>query len=548
MLRPCPTLVLWALAVLCFCASHLALLPPWEGMDEHAHYGYAQYLADEARLPPPGRLAFSKDITGYLAAGPVPYSLSRPGPVHPGNPALWTYDAIFADKPIGEIKALVARPPLAPRRFEPAPGFDNWQAQHPPLYYALSAPVYHLTRGWSWRDQLLIMRAVSLAFALAAAGVALMSLAYIRPERRAFAAAGVILWPVVVPMWIPEMARLGNDGLTALWIALAWLLTTRIVIAGDRRSDYLALGAVLGLGLLTKAFFVPVTLGVILFLTVRHIYRRRSGIVTPRSGLVMTMAGAALIGGWWYVRTHVLAADMVGGTFAHARAAGVSWRDLIENFALWPWLRGVAGIATTFTWSGTWSFVRPPGPFHWALVLAPTVLGLLYLKILVRRPIDHPFWLPAFMILPFFGGLIYHGLVWIALYGGQPYTNGWYLHIFFAPAAVVFGWIVHHTWHHRALRWLIRAAVLYGVLFLAATTVLHGLLFAGRAPPDASNRFSVSVPRSDPIAYVIETWERLATLARPDLALGSLLLALSFFAAGAVLQSRRSNRTAARPL
>ncbi|PYM60955.1 MAG: hypothetical protein DMD79_14360 [Candidatus Rokuibacteriota bacterium] len=58
-----------ATAVSCLLAGHLllgvahvAILPPWEGFDETAHYSYLQQLADRGELPRLGTARMSTDV------------------------------------------------------------------------------------------------------------------------------------------------------------------------------------------------------------------------------------------------------------------------------------------------------------------------------------------------------------------------------------------------------------------------------------------------------------------------------------------------------
>jgi hypothetical protein len=60
-------------------------------------------------------------------------------------------------------------------------------------------------------------------------------------------------------MWFPEMARLGNDSLVALLVAGARMGLTRVGTAGASIRHYVLAGLCGGLGLLTKATFLPLS-------------------------------------------------------------------------------------------------------------------------------------------------------------------------------------------------------------------------------------------------------------------------------------------------
>ena len=51
--------------------AHVAMLPPWEGFDETAHYSYLQQLADRGELPRLGtaRMSIGSTRIGRAALG-----------------------------------------------------------------------------------------------------------------------------------------------------------------------------------------------------------------------------------------------------------------------------------------------------------------------------------------------------------------------------------------------------------------------------------------------------------------------------------------------
>lgn len=125
--------------------GQVALMPPWEGIDETAHYSYIQQLAEIGTSPRFGD-PVSAEVENYLQIAPSAY-------------AKWTYEDFFgAPAEIvegGRIAARTVRDPSRPWR--PGHGY-NWMAHHPPLYYLLIAPVYQLSKGWSLADQLFLLR------------------------------------------------------------------------------------------------------------------------------------------------------------------------------------------------------------------------------------------------------------------------------------------------------------------------------------------------------------------------------------------------------
>ena len=133
--------------------AHLAFLPPIEGFDESGHFSYIQQIADQGRIPRAGVDRLSADLDAY--PGPRPYWAVPPFENNGGI----TYKSYFA----GDLPG-----PMMPvdRAYAPGRGL-NGEAQHPPLYYLLLAPLYRLGSSWSWPALLLLLRAASWGLAFA---------------------------------------------------------------------------------------------------------------------------------------------------------------------------------------------------------------------------------------------------------------------------------------------------------------------------------------------------------------------------------------------
>src|SRR5262249_39740276 len=136
------------------------------------------------------------------------------------------------------------------------------ECHQPPFYFVALAPAYLLARDWSWPSHMLFMRLVSWGFAFV--GFAAGTVASAQVLRKMRTAPSLILllpaWPLLFPEFIADMARLGNNGLSLCFAGIAWAFVLRLL----RQPNWpaaLALGAALGLGLLTKPFFIPIALG-----------------------------------------------------------------------------------------------------------------------------------------------------------------------------------------------------------------------------------------------------------------------------------------------
>ena len=57
-------------------ASHIAMLPIWEGFDETSHFSYLQLVADNRKLPLDRKDPISSDVERYYDYAPIPDALS----------------------------------------------------------------------------------------------------------------------------------------------------------------------------------------------------------------------------------------------------------------------------------------------------------------------------------------------------------------------------------------------------------------------------------------------------------------------------------------
>jgi hypothetical protein len=433
--------------------AQIAFLPPWEGFDETAHWSYIQQLADTGHSPRYGVDALAADTAAY--PGPMPYGAVPPFD-RTGRPTYRDY-------------RLAGSAPIAggPTHYVGADGL-NWQAQHPPLYYALLTPVYRAAHGLGWIDHLLILRLAS--YAMAFAGLAIGVLATVRFAGPIGPWTGPIMaaWPLLFPQFFPEFARLGNDSLCLLLAAVAWAALLRLLDGQGRWAWAVVLGISLGLGLLTKAFFLPIGAGVGLMLA---LHARRDGFTRAVLGQAALAAAVALaIGGWWYVSRELQTGSLVGSDeFIRLNHDGGVHR-LAGAFSPAGLARGLGVIVGTFVWAGTWSLARLP-----EFLLSPMILllGLTlwgYARGLTRT--DLLGWAPIALAAPLLAGLIYHVLVWMAGVGAA--TPGWYLHILAAPL----GLAVARGWTRPRALW---ALALLSGLYSAATWAMQLSLFSGCA-------------------------------------------------------------------
>ncbi len=490
----------------------LTLLPPWEGADETAHWSYIQELADLGHAPRPGVDTLSGDLAHY--PGPRPYGDTEPFD-DTGYP---TYRS-FREAPtaIGAV---------APTRFESSDTL-NWEAQHPPLYYQLMVPIYRALHALPFRDHLEGLRFASWLMAFAGLAIGTLATLYLAPDWAKPSAPLMAAWPFMAPQFFLTLARLGNDSLCLLLCGVVWLLLLRLAARSDGRMMGLALetillGATLGLGLLTKAFFLPIGLGAVAYLA---FLGWRAAKPVRGLGLALgVLVVAVAIGGGWYLAQYAITHDLTGGgDFVALKRSGGLANGLGAHADPIALVRGFAAMAATLVWTGSWSLAKPPE----ILILGPLLLVAIPLATWASRLRALPAlaWAPLFLVGPLLLSLCYHIVAYVALTGRGASTPGYYLHILAAPMAfaVSLGW-------RKGI--LLPALWLYTAVFTIGLWGLEASMFSGCAA-----KLKVDPHYSFKGATCLVDVKQLAALGHPAIAATALGAAVAIVLWAAALQS-----------
>lgn len=427
---------LWALFVFRGLV-YLGVTPVWEGFDEHQHFAYVQMVAEQGRLPVPGREAVSGEVAASLRLLPLPWELKDSG-LGLTHDEYWR---LSGEERRARQAALRSIPPAARR--EPA-GTDNphlrlYETQQPPLYYVLAAGPYRLFRDAGLLERVYVLRLFSLLLASAAVPLLFLS------ARRVFGDGTLAAWTaaaaVCMPEWMMDVARVGNDALAVcLMSALVWLS-----LAWEKLSlrQCLAVGLLLGAGLLTKAFFLPVVPALVVLAVVRL---RRAGRNWPEAagGAGLLLAGCAAASGLWFARNLALTGTLTG-VMQSVALGGVPPLDYLRAVPRVDWYNAVDSLLVSHIWFGNWSFL---GLRAWVYKL--------FMALYLLAAAGLAGWIPAWRgrrkqaaAIPagaaavlanyaawFWLGLLYHVLItWMA--GGQSSSAGWYLYCLVVPEAIL---------------------------------------------------------------------------------------------------------------
>lgn len=482
--------------------AHLAFLPPFEGMEDDAHWSSAAPMADEAGAPIGGADRPDVAVTAY--PGPRPYA-SRPPFDANGGLTYLTFDPDAGDTP---------RQSRPPRPVSPAQAAQG-QASQPPLYDLLLAPVRWATGGLSWTGQFFALRLVSWGFAFAGLVIGVEAARRHGVLPGAGGAVVMAAWPFLFPQFFPEMASMGHDSLGLLLTAIGFAAFLRLETRG-RFGAALVLGVALGAGLWTTAFFLPITTGFAAYYVWRawRVLREGADLAGWAAPRATGLALAAAMGGAWYVYALTGAGDLSGADgLASLGQDGGGNDGFAAWFAIQEFGRGLAALAASFAWAGTASLVRPTDIY----LAGPSLLAVWVLLRWARqaRTLQPEILAPGFIAAPLVAGLVVQLLVRIAAGedgGGAP---GGDLHVL-APAMGV-----AVAWGYRGSSLAI-GLTLYTLAFTVGAWLLQLSMFSGCAAKlgaDKNYSFDGASCLIDPV--------QLGALGYPSLGLASVLVGLA---------------------
>ncbi len=368
-----------------------SLLPLWEGIDEEFHYGYVQYLEAHHRFPVLGQTGLSLEINRSLELLPTSFLMIR----NTRMKGVRSFDQYFAlDSSLRHSLYRQAQSiPTDLRLSESAEYSTNYEVQHAPLAYIVMAIPDSLLSPVPLPRRVWIMRLI-VSFAC----VVLMFSGMLALCREAglderFSAVMIFLMFSCQMFWA-TVAHVDNDWLAvplALWLVVMALRFDRQ--PSTRPAVWLA--ALLGLGLLTKAYFL---MFVPLYLLAVFAWHRRRRL-SLREVLAM-FAIPAILAGPWYARNLTLYGNLSARV---EESAGVTTAVALKSLLDIPWLKSLAFMARATFWLGNASFT------DFSVATMNTVLLLLTIGLILslRRPVlkrEVFLWAP---VIVFCGGMIY---------------------------------------------------------------------------------------------------------------------------------------------
>ncbi|MBI4830718.1 MAG: glycosyltransferase family 39 protein [Candidatus Lindowbacteria bacterium] len=484
---------------------YIALTPMWEGFDELFHFAYVQSLASIHSLPVWGHTFIDSEIEQSTAYVPLPGLMPQ---LAAGFEKLSYHDYSKMDTvKKGILRQRLGRLQANASRFDPSDTL-LYQVQHPPLYYALCAPLYKALEGRSIVEKVYALR----FFSVLLASLSVLAAALIAREGKApfvaFFAGFVALWPCLYV----DVGRVGNDSLGVAVYSFIFYFMLRF---GNKPTmkNACTFGVFLGLGLLTKAYFLPAIPAFALFtgfLALKKKEQSRRILL----GVCLAMLCAAVIGGWWYLRNFRLYGSFSGlQETMYFPSVGISER--IRAAVAVPWTLIMKNIFVTFSWVNGWSFLHLPKPAYSVFVILFLVAAVGLAKGLpFRNPqpglSEQRYGLAASVCLFswFSLGVAYHAVNAYATVGRVGGPGGWYFYALVVPIsyAVSLGFSGIPPRFARSCFLIVYlgivAAEVSGFLMVLAP------YYAGVAVP-AADGWGVVFPENDVLVSSIEAVKRL---------------------------------------
>lgn len=456
----------YGIIIVFICASlaYALMTPAYEGFDETAHYSYISYLAKTEHIPDFRSTKLDANVENDQKIIPKPYKTFPPYQDNGG----FTYYRFFNSASHEDQTAAYQK--LWFRGTEGI-GYQegkalNWEGQHPPLYYITMLLPYHLSKNWPAGYKIIFLRICSLAMVWIGLFIWIRAVRrFSSPESRLFFLSGAAVL-LFFPSFYFEFARIGNDSLTALLVVLCFYFILRI--HQDKTADYkpiIHLSIIIGLGLLTKMFFVPIAAGCIAFV-IFTAYKNYLKLYQIMTCLLILILIPFVISGSWFNFFHERYGMYLGGTDFYASEHGGAVSIHLSSAGYLIELgRIAASFIKTFLWCGTWSLLKLP--YWYYLVFVPIAFIIIYNMRHewknTRDDVRQMIIAASSVTLILLAGFGYHAVTKIASTGRGAGTPGHYLYIVWPFLTAIFPYALVNT-KKRAL--IILTFLSFGILIL----------------------------------------------------------------------------------
>ena len=410
------------------------MIPMWEGFDEHVHFAYIQHILYTGTLPD-STDPISMELEESLKLVPVPWLLRDVDPSYTTHDRYWQLSNEARQQSEEALHNM-------PRAWGGKPGkysMSIYEAQQPPLYYWLMSMPLRATSGFSLPARVFLIRMLSLLLASLAIPVGFLLVKRVLQNREA--ALGIVALISIMPGLMADVCRVGNDSLAMLLYTVTVYATLLFVENPRIPGRGLLLACSMGMGLLTKAYFLTAlpALAAVVILALR----RRKGRDLLIRGLTVGI-GALALSAWWYVRNYLLTGAW-SGLMQDVSLKNVSFFELVKRAADVDWANALKSTLLSHIWFGNWSFLQVRSwmyqVFQYMGTLALVGLLTYWIRALVKRlpeTLPQPGHLMVLFSYYFFFciGICYHVLITFVVHDMSS-SAGWYFYSLSFPQPIL---------------------------------------------------------------------------------------------------------------
>lgn len=319
------------------------LYPPLEGFDEYQHIAVIHYIVENRALPVYGHAMVPVSLYDDIVANPHPnHSADQTRPI-----GAQSYDTFYAGKPFRTADVPI----------------KLYQAQHPPLYYIIMAPLYAWSRSvLNFRSTVYLLRFVNLVAASFAIVLWLFPLRYILADERLYRFFALAV--AASPMYMIHISRVANDAFAHVFAGIAVMLAMRVGGISRPYMKACIAGVVTGISVMFKLTGLVLLPAVPAYFVILAVASRTS---LRRSGLCC----CAFLAGYLLMSFpyHAWVQDQYG-TFLFdqlsykCQASGFTLLDLVMCMRLDHVKNVLAkGILLDNLWTSGWSTLAMPSFF-----------------------------------------------------------------------------------------------------------------------------------------------------------------------------------------
>jgi len=454
-----------------------AIFPIWEGYDEPFHFAFIQYLVTREALPLP-TTPVSREVQASLHVLPLPGTLLRHGYPAPmiTHDEFWRLD----DRQREQLEQRFRNIPEEWTKEPATEPIRNYEAQQPPLYYALFSVILRCIGVLDLASRILLLRVFGVI--VASVSIPFGYLAATKVLRNETSSLGIVTLAAVMPEMMVNISRIANESVSITLYTVLVYVALKIVDGPEHFCHLSLVGLLLGLGLLSKAYFLTALPALVVVLVCcfwrwpQHWTR-----LAFHSGLMMVIG--AVMAGWWYWRAHRLMGSW-SGLYSEAAVRRISNWEMLQHVLHVNWLSALISVLLSHIWYGGWSFLRVSNfvyvAFGAVVLLAVCGVAVLLFKLReasasAQEESVHP---ACFLVLIGFYGFFWLGLAYqvLTLYVSEraSASTGWYMYCLIIPELILAYWGLQAVLPNRLHSWIV--PILTGAFALLDLYGMHFLL------------------------------------------------------------------------